>query len=385
MQESESNGINLSDDSRTKDIPIYGYPDIRQVTGSPVHDVNILLTSESPRSQKMVGDSKILLPRTGEIKDDRCGELKNMGVCSSNPDHARIPIRHSCNRLECPVCYGRPLLRAAEASAQRIQGYQSALGQARLLDLTGSAILPPRHFMISPPALIVNKCIDRTWKTIEAHYWHPDDWGKVFISKFRHEAYKALQVADLEGGGFVAHLYRIRSELLGTITAATKRFGLKDRWEYVLNRSDWRDLIYFSPHAHFPAYGTTVPTNQFYEVSGGWTIRMIREASTVQGLMYYLLSHAPVINGRLSITYLGCLCPQRLRCTEIRTEKEEMLCPECGAVMVIASCDDEGELLEIHMEQPLVRRKKIRYYTLCTECGFKKTYKPLKRIRRTYA
>jgi predicted RNA-binding Zn-ribbon protein involved in translation (DUF1610 family) len=245
-------------------------------------------------------------------------------------------------------------------------------------------IYPPRHFMLSPPALVVNKAIERTQNTLQAKNLHPDNWGRVFIEKFRYEAYKAARIADLDGGAVITHLYRIKKEEHRFIQDECQRLGFKDRWEFVINQSDWRNYVYWSPHIHFPAYGTAVPTKQFYEQTEGWTIRMIREASTVQGLMYYLLSHAPVINGRLSVTYLGCLSPQRLRCIQVKTEKAEVLCPECGNPLVYASLDDEGVICEIHLERPLMRRTKIRYYMICPACGYKKPKKPLKRIRRSW-
>lgn len=356
VQESALNGKNFSVE-QSQPTPHIGYPDIRQVRASPVHD------------------GKILLPGTGQKKDDDCGKWLSVAVCSFDPiNHPKTPIVHSCNRLECPICYRAPLIRAAEASGQRTEGYQSAQrGQAQLLDpVMGKAILPPRHFMISPPALVVNKAVERTWRAIDEKYLHEDDWGRIFIEKFRYEAYKAARIADLDGGAVITHLYRIRKEEHRYIMDECEKRGFKDRWEFVINQSDWRDYIYWSPHVHLVAYGTAIPTGAFYDQSGEWAIRMIREASTVQGLMYYLLSHAPVINGRLSVTYLGCLSPQRLRCTKIESAREEVLCPQCGNPLVYASVDDDGVICEIHLERPLMRKKKIRYYSICPACGYRR-------------
>lgn len=306
----------------------------------------------SPRSRT--------LPRTGSIKDDLCGEIRKVAVCSQDPKHDRRVVRHSCNRLECPICYKRTLQRNAEAVALRVEGYkQAVLGQRTLDGKKAKKPRPPRHGILSPPSSVINAVYDRTVKAmVKAGTQDSQEAQYIFLEKFRYEIYKTLDILGIDGAAVIIHLDRI--------TKTGKEIYHEDQpgrsaWDWILDRPDWRDLVAFSPHVHIIFYGRAIETGDFYDKSGGWVFKNRGDALTPQGLAYYELSHAPVIHGRLSVTYWGCLSPRRLQAVEERTETEPVICRECGAPMVFADVDLDGQVLDL-TDRPLLGRHRVKIY-----------------------
>ncbi len=306
-----------------------------------------------------------VLPGTGMVKDQFCGEVRSVAVCSANPvDHEKRKIRHSCNRLECPICHARTLSRNAEAVGSRVNGYRQALMGQRTID--GQQVArprPPRHGVLSPPMSVINAVYDRTIKALDRK--HPDGYTaaavqQVFIEKFRYEAYKALDLLGVDGASVIIHFDRVSDQGKTRYTDA----GTDDKiWKWIRQQPDFRDLIRLSPHVHLIYYGTSMPTGDFYEASGSWVFKMRREVEDVPRLASYLLSHAPVINGRVSVTYWGCLSARKLEAVSTYTEKEEVLCETCGSILVHASIDDKGNVLHV-TDRPLYHKHRVRVYVI---------------------
>lgn len=294
-----------------------------------------------------------------------------MAVCSANQDHDKRPIMKSCNRLECPVCHPRVLQRNSTAVASRVEGYRGALiGQRTLTGGTSKKARHPRHGILSPPASVVNAVYDRTMRAMTRRSpegaYTPEDVQAVYMEKFRYEAYKALDLLGIDGGACIIHYDRVSDEGKDRHHAEAPD---TPRWEWLrCQAEDWQDLIYFSPHVHIIFYGYGMDSSEFYDQSGGWVFKMRREVEEVAPLAYYLLSHAPVIHGRLSVTYTGCLSPRKLKAIEDHIEKEEVLCETCGALMVFASIDMDGKITHI-TDRPLYHKHRIRVYRIVDLAG----------------
>lgn len=331
------------------------YPAIRQVKAW-----EYFAPSEEP-TLKAGGRA---VPGTGQVKDDQCGMFTAVAVCSSNPDHEKRPIQKSCNRLECPVCYTRVLRRNAEAVALRVNGYREALAGQRTLDgkITNRPY-PPRSGTMSAPQSITNMVYDRTIKTLDKKKpggYNSMDVQATFLEKYRYEAYKALELLGIDGAAVIIHFDRINDHGKELFDEEQPDMPI---WAWIITKPNWRDLIYFSPHVHLLYYGTTMNTREFYEKSDGWTFKMIREADQVEPAAYYYLSHAPVIHGRLSVTYWGCLSPRKLKAIDEHVVKEEVLCETCGAVLVYASIDEEGHILQL-TDHHMYRKRRVRTYQI---------------------
>lgn len=323
----------------------------------------------SPTKGMDTGHTSItgLLPGTGQVKDERCGTWTALVVCSTSPeDHPKKPIKHSCNRLECPECHTRVLIRNADNVALRVNGYREALsGQRTLAGGLGHA-RSPRHGILSPPASLVNRVYDRTLKALAQKYpdgnYSLEDLQEIYLGKLRYEVYKALEILGVDGAAVVIHFDRVTDAGKDRHHAARTYIP---RWEWVRRQPDWKDLIYFSPHAHLAFYGYSLDTGEFYDLSGGWTFKNkgYNERKGIGGLAWYLLSHTPVIKGRLSVTYWGCLSPRKLKCVDEYFEREEVLCEVCGSVMEYASVDQDCNYMGL-TGKTLYRKVRIRKYAI---------------------
>lgn len=342
------------------------YPAIRQVKAWEY---------PAPSEEPNVKAAGRAVPGTGQVKDDQCGMFTAVAVCSSNPDHEKRPIQKSCNRLECPVCYTRVLRRNAEAVALRVNGYREALEGQRTLDgkITNRPY-PPRSGTMSSPQSVINTVYDRTIRSLEKKKpggYNSMDVQAVFLEKYRYEVYKALDILFKEedpgngGAAVIIHFDRVNDQGKELFDEAHPDMPI---WSWIITNPNWRDLIYFSPHVHLLYYGTTMNTREFYDKSDGWTFKMIREADQVEPASYYYLSHAPVIHGRLSVTYWGCLSPRKLKAVDEHIVKEEVLCETCGAVMVYASIDGSGNILNL-TDHHMYRKRRVRTYQIVVTNG----------------
>jgi len=314
------------------------------------------------------------LPGTGAPKDENCGVWTSLAVCSADPQHSRVPLRKSCNRLECPECHPRVLTRSAESVALRVDGYRRAIeGQQ---DLSGAPVqvrdLAPRHWLISPSRIDVESILRRVEKTLTKKWgkaWSQDDWDRAVITRIRERAYELIDVADLRGAAVIFHPYRIRQSKKHIIEREISKLPNPIKyWEWVRLQPNWRDYVKFSPHFHLMAYGTAIPTDEFYARTGA-IIKMVREVDDTAALAYYLLSHAPVVNNRLQTTYRGCLSTDKLKVEKEWIDKEHVECPTCGALMVWTRVDEHMDIIEVLHDRPLYRKVRHREYVIVDPGG----------------
>lgn len=305
---------------------------------------------------------EVTITATGDIKDDTCGTFRAKAACSADISHGVITIPNTCGRPVCPVCWPTWARREAERVASRVDGYRQAVRDQAELIPGVKRVYSARHHMISPPASVVNGIIEKVERRIMKK---GGDFWPLFIDRLREESYQVLEASGLQGAAVVIHIYRIRPEHQDHIKEEVEQYPdlYKDRWQFVIKQPDWQKYVYFSPHIHLVSYGWSIPSREFHEDTGGWSIRMIRQADSTAGLVYYLLSHVGHIPGKNAVTYWGCVSTRKLRMVESITVREDVECEKCGAIMVYCRVDDKGEILGL-TDSPLRRRKVVRRYIL---------------------
>ena len=336
-----------------------------------------------------------VLPGTGEAYDT-CGaaikvnrEGKNIGhlveMCSNEPGHYKREIPKTCHRLECPICQSGTLQRAAEAMANRVNGYRRAV-QHRNMTLDGVMIRsggrPPRHATMDLSRRETNAVCDRTVRALNKRSpgeWKLEDAEALFVEKFRAAVRRHLKKLDVEAGAIVVHLDRVtdrgkqlfRKAHPGVILASEDDpvSGIA-LWRWIRDQDNWRELIYFAPHAHILVYGSHVVDTQDYYEETGTFYKIIRDItpkvnkdheyldnrnkvvsyeeavlSAITGVCYYLLSHTPVSKGRVSWSPFGGLHSSKLS-GAYTIKKDVKTCPKCDSDIIKAVEDDSGEIVE---------------------------------------
>lgn len=339
-----------------------------------------------------------VLPGTGEAYEN-CGcqipvgrngqEIGHLvAVCSDNHDHKRRVINKTCHRLECPICQGSALQRAAENMAARVNLYRQAVRRhnASLTDsIIRSGGRPPRHATMSLSQSEINGAVDRTIKALDKKCpegWRPEVGEALFVKKYRAAVRRHLERLDLEAAAIVVHLDRVtdrgkrlyREAHPGVVASEDDPVTGIALWRWIRDQDNWRDLVYFSPHAHLLVYGPNLDTKEFYEETKA-VYKVIREItprtnkkgeyidvrgqvveyekailSAIVGVSYYLLSHTPVLEGRVSWSPYKGLTSHYL-CSGYIVVREAEPCPDCGADMVKAVEDDQGDIVEVLTNQ----------------------------------
>lgn len=276
---------------------------------------------------------------TGKIKDEFCGTFKLTpgaiaGACRNNPDgHKPAAIPLGCSRRECPSDWGKWALRAAKRVSGHVNGYlnQKYKNQKNLIPGAPGAYLPD-HVMISPGRSTVQRIVAEAEREIS----RPDmlvadsvDFHRAFWRLYREEEARIIDMLGITGCIAFPHDIRLRSS---KESDKADRAADANRYREVLDREDWNDYVKFSPHSHMVTDGCFIPmtSDELYDKTG-WIYRNLGEITNCEALVYYLMSHAPVIAGMHNDRPLGSFHPSRL--AHIGTIKIEVYpkCPECIA------------------------------------------------------
>jgi hypothetical protein len=276
---------------------------------------------------------------TGKVKDQYCGTFKLMpgsiaGACQNHPDeHKPAAIPLGCTRRECPECWPKWARRSGKRISALVNGYlnQKYKDQVQLLPGDPGAYLPD-HVMISPGRATVQKLVAETEREISdpgVLVSASNQFHKIFMKKYRKEEARILALLEIAGGISIPHNIRLRSS---KESEKADRANDTNRYREVLDRPDWHDGVKFSPHSHIITDGSYIPmtSDQLYEQTG-WIYRNIGEISNLEALVFYLMSHAPVIEDLHNDRPFGTLHPSRL--AHVGTTKIPVYpkCPECLA------------------------------------------------------
>jgi hypothetical protein len=175
---------------------------------------------------------------------------------------------HRCKRQACPVCWKIWAIRETRRASRRLKAFK----------LKGR-ILNPIHVVVSIP-----------------HF----DYG-LGIVEMRRKTYKSLKSVHLLGGMSIYH---------------------PKRWK--------KGIPYYSPHFHVVGYGWVSDVRRNY-VASGYVVKNLRIRKSVEGTIWYQLSHAGVHPKKHTTTWFGCLSYNKLRIP--KEEKEKHLCPICKQVL----------------------------------------------------
>ena len=171
----------------------------------------------------------------------------------------------SCHRLSCQICWPDSANREKDRATERLKAFH----------LKGR-VLKPIHLTVS---------VSRA------------DYG-LSLEGMRKKVYGALKMVHCLGGMMIYHSRRKNS------------YG------------EW----YYSPHFHVIGYGWIIDVRKMYEFSG-YIIKNIGIRKTVEGTIYYQLSHAGISEKHHTVTWFGCLSYAKLHVKYV--EKEESVCPIC--------------------------------------------------------
>lgn len=297
------------------------------------------------------------LPGFGETTE-QCRRVKYYYSC---PDgHVKIPVRDSCQRVECPNCWVDWASKASHRVSDRLRGvrsfiYHNSPGEYKKVKRI-------RHFTFSPPSGVIDESmgledVKRCWRRF------------------------ARSNVSLCSGAVVYHPYRIRDDVERRLAAYMKRRELsvnrndcyEDGGYWALVRADVLDLggvsayVEFSPHFHVLGSGWLPNSSQFYAQTG-WVYKNLGQRhlkitiSPVTGgivdeigiTMKYLLSHSgvePTPTGRYrqSYWYFGYASPKNSRL--VRSESGSpvnrlvvdsvLVCPVCGRPLCKSFLDEQ--------------------------------------------
>jgi len=232
-----------------------------------------------PISQSTVyGLSFVPLVGSGESKLG-CGSFFTVG-CLNAESHKGMTLdgvnmdgkgyfeRHkrSCHNPLCPICWESWASRETKKAKKRLDAFH----------LKGRS-LKPIHVTVSVPR---------------------EDYDKSLLV-LRSKCYKALKSVHFLGGMGIFHPRRKNSQ----------------------------GLWYYSPHFHALGYGWLTDVKKQY-IASGWIVKNIGIRKTVEGTIWYQLSHAGVPEGRHVATWFGVCSYNKLKLA--KEEKEAHVCPVCG-------------------------------------------------------
>jgi hypothetical protein len=174
--------------------------------------------------------------------------------------------KNSCHRPICPTCWEDWANREKDRAVERLKAFV----------LKGRK-LKPIHVTVSIS--------------------HVD--YELPLQKMREKVYKALKAVRMIGGMMIFHPKRQR-----------------------FDRS-W----YYSPHFHIIGYGWIQDVRRNYFATG-CIVKNVGIRKTVEGTIFYQLSHCGISPKHHTITWFGALSYNKLHVEY--EEKEPSLCPMCG-------------------------------------------------------
>lgn len=198
--------------------------------------------------------------------------------------------RHSCMRLECPVCYEKAAAREAGRIEHRMKAWRSR-GK-------------PIHFVMSVPFSLY--CLS--------------------LEGLRGRAYKIARSVGFWGGSCIPHKMRECCKICGT-----PKDGMDKR---CLNCGCGELVWYFSPHFHMIGYGFINGEKVAKEYArSGWISKKVgatrEEEEAVFKTAMYQLSHCSTKPGRHTVTWFGAMAYNKLKVKKQVVEKK--VCPLCGS------------------------------------------------------
>ncbi len=288
------------------------------------------------------------------------------GYLSCPDGHTKIPLKSSCQRVECPSCYHAWARKAAHRVADRLRGLRSAYYHSRPREY--QKLRSFRHFTFSPPpGLLAEDCsLDEAF-ALWRSFWQAEK--------------------PLYGGSVIFHPYRLTKEAKRGLAAyAAARAEADDEggalyekggfWalarEDVLGLGSFQAYYTWGPHYHVIGFGYVAEKSDDFERRTGWVYvnHKNRDATIstdpktgqirdqVEATVRYQLTHAGVQRGpsgkyKNSYRWFG-ICDAK-HCRLVRNAQggavirriveSVLLCPVCGRPLTFETDCITGEVV----------------------------------------
>lgn len=256
------------------------------------------------------------IPGLGNQYED-CGRIFKIWLCEKCG--FKQPIKNTCDRPVCPECWTSWASKEAKRVIERINGFKIAYK-----NLKGRRLGNPKHIILSPPQ-----------KEAKKEVLEPGG-----IEKLRKEGISIIRKSGIRGGLVVFHPYRIRKNILTKLKKIIKKED-KGFWALVrtdaLNLGDWRLYVTLSPHFHIIGFGGEVSGGKIYNKTG-WVYKFKRHLSNddeLFGMVYYLLTHTAIREGKRAESWFGSLSYNQLSKEKRSVTYEIKRCPMCGNELII--------------------------------------------------
>jgi hypothetical protein len=285
-----------------------------------------------------------------------CGNVRSLvAACQNKPgEHEPVFIPQTCGRRICDECWTTWAIRASKRVADVLNGYLNAkMGDVTTFDSDEIERALPRHISFHPPDYVLDQLVLETKKECD-HEWQ---FPSKFLRKFRKLAEEILLSAGVQAAVLIPHEIRLKDEL------RTDNELEINRYRSVLKYKNWIYKIKYYPHVHSLVFGMIENAAAFHARTG-WTYRnhsqrkmpdgsyRLNPIRNPEGLVYYLLSHAPATGGVHNITYLGELSNRRL----VKIGERIFRIPdECG------QCKDEGVLSDYNRVISYLHKETLKF------------------------
>jgi len=270
-----------------------------------------------------------------------CGEIQGWLWDKDGCGKTRVPLKKSCFRKECPVCYKDWARREAQRAAERlIQGAK----------LNGYPIGYIRHVIFSPPREKAEEILK----------------DKESFKKARGELIKLMKKCGLKGGMIVFHSYRTTEEA----ELKAKEEGYTSAWDMVrkLPEGERERYLELSPHWHVNAVGFLVNSREFFEETG-WVCRILRslkDEEAIEKVVEYEIGHCDLGEdwNLHAVTWFGIMSYNKVVLEEELIHEEKMACEYCGAPVHLFGCTKEGKIDPEADCGQYVQKRVVRIYKL---------------------
>ena len=208
------------------------------------------------------------LPHSGNSLPS-CGQFSGKIIaCPNDLHHYFTPIKMSCHRPDCPICYPDWAHREAKSVTDRLTN------AVILYHKSGKNLGPIKHIILSPPQARAIDLLQTKEGSIE----------------LRTQANRILCDHGFLGGCVITHPYR-------------KKIRVNDQWvdeesannyqrKYINNHENLPTIWVWGPHFHLLGWGHLTKSDDFYTQTSGWLYKNLGPRRSVRATIFYLLTHA---------------------------------------------------------------------------------------------
>lgn len=264
---------------------------------------------------------------------ENCGQVHTIG-CEKTHKH----LNHlgkgtykvdNCKRLGCPTCFEGAAAQRSMVVLSRFSAKQFGTEQTEDLiqeiahnheiehkKQVKKVIVGYLEQSIKRQRLKIKHVIVSPLQQVAKEQWI-DHKGYI---KSRKTAYKIAQQCGVKGGVLIPHPYRLKCANCGYSP-------IPDHKRSCPTCNQDRFLWYFSPHFHIIGHGWVTNTTKNYQKSG-WIVKNAGVRKSIYATTQYLLSHAGINRGTLTLNWFGDLSRQKMGRSP-KLPKIHQKCDEC--------------------------------------------------------